>query len=338
MKCPVCGGVAFEKFLPEGRIRRESRYREQFILERFERQPKPSELKDLTDFAHGDNAAILACRACRVFVRDEKNTDSEQTYTEDRYDDSQIGRLFPRYAQAFRNKAEPYRLLLQPGAKALEIGSHYGAFLQVAGEWGWRAEGIDIGKDTSRYARSKGFIVFPCELRDCGFPEASYDGVFVWNCFEQVPDPRPLLEEIHRVVKPGGLLVVRTPNAVFYELCESLLRDSGLFEEHGGVEEFALLAMAYNNLLAFPYLYGYGSATLDQLVSGEGFVREGALDSELITLPLPEIPAWVSEEERAIAAGIERMNRTARARGDGPLTGPWIELYYRATTRRARRG
>ncbi len=329
MQCPVCGGLQFEKFLPEGRIGRESKYRERFILERFERQPNPSELKDLTDFAHGDNAAILACSACRVFVRDEKDPGDEQTYADDPYDDSQIDRLFPRYAQAFRNKAAPYRSLLQSGAKVLEIGSHYGAFLQVAGEWGWRAQGIDIGKDTSRYARSKGFTVFECELQDCAFPNASYDGVFVWNCFEQVPDPRPLLKEIHRVVKPGGLLVVRTPNAVFYELSESLLRDSGLLEERGGIEEFALKAMAYNNLLAFPYLYGYGSATLGRLISSEHFHSEGALDSELITLPLPEVPAWVAEEERAISLGIASMNRTARARADGPLTGPWIELYYR---------
>jgi len=52
--------------LPADRIRREAAYRERFILERFPRKPSKPELKDLTDFAHGDSAAILACSGCGV--------------------------------------------------------------------------------------------------------------------------------------------------------------------------------------------------------------------------------------------------------------------------------
>ena len=146
----------------------------------------------------------------------------------------------------------------------------------------------------------------------------AFDGVFVWNCFEQVPEPRPLLREIRRVARPGALVVVRTPNAFFYEICESML----------GASEFALKAMAYNNLLGFPYLYGYSSRTLNQLVASEGFEVEGMLNSELITLPLPEMPDWVAEESAAVSAAIRKMNEAAP---QGLLTGPWIELYYRVT-------
>ncbi|MGH9618672.1 MAG: class I SAM-dependent methyltransferase [Bryobacteraceae bacterium] len=80
-------------------------------------------------------------------------------------------------------------MLLGAGARVAEIGSHYGAFLQTAKDWCWRAEGVDIGKDTSRFARWKGFRVHTREIRDCGFDSGSFDGVFIWNCFDQIADP-----------------------------------------------------------------------------------------------------------------------------------------------------
>ena len=325
--CPNCGGTSFGKLISAGRIHRESMYRERFVLERFKRRPSRAELKDLTDFAHGDAAAILACARCGVCVRDEPAEESERTYIEDPYDPALIDLLFPRYVQAFRDKAEPYRMLLPPGARVLEIGSHYGAFLRVASEWGWQPIGIDIGKDTSRYAKSKGYLVFNSELPDCAFPGAIFDGVFVWNCFEQIPEPRPLLQEIRRVLKPQGILVVRTPNALFYETCETLLFEP---DQSHHAEEFALNAMAYNNLLAFPYLYGYNSGNLNELVTREDFQLAGAINSELLTLPLPEIPEWVAREQQVLRAAIERMNAAAALRPGALLTGPWIELYYRA--------
>ena len=325
--CPSCGGRDFARLVPAARVRREVAYRQRFVLQRFNHEPTRSELKDLTDFARADVVDILACSVCGVFVRDEPVAASERTYAEDCYNESLIDGLFPRYAEAFRNKAEPYRALLDRGAKVLEIGSHYGAFLQVASEWGWKPVGVDIGKDTSAYTRSKGYLVFNKDVADCAFPDSFFDGIFVWNCFEQIPEPRPLLVEIHRIVKPGGLLVVRTPNAMFYRDCEHLLRNSGLFDTHDASREFMLKAMAYNNLLAFPYLYGYNSRNLDRLVSSERFRLQRILNSELLTLPLPDIPAWVVEEQREVSTRLTRMNH---ALGVGLPSGPWMELYYRA--------
>lgn len=325
--CPNCGGREFARLVPAARIWREAAYRERFVLQRFNHKPSRPELKDLTDFARAGAVDILACSVCGVFIRDEPAAASERTYAEDCYNESLIDGLFPRYVDAFRNKAEPYRALLDRDATVLEIGSHYGAFLQVASEWGWKAVGVDIGKDTSAYTRSKGYLVFNRELADCAFPAAFFDGIFVWNCFEQIPEPRPLLAEMHRIVKPGGLLVVRTPNAMFYQDCEHLLRHSGLFETHDAAREFMLKVMAYNNLLAFPYLYGYNSMNLDQLVSSERFRLQRILNSELLTLPLLDFPAWVADEQRDVSAQLARMNHTL---GVGLPSGPWMELYYRA--------
>lgn len=326
--CPVCSGTAFSMLVPASKIEEECRQRERFVKQRLSRPASPDELKDLTDFFHQVAADILACTECKLLLREEREPPPAETYSEDEYDPSVMEHLYPRYLEAFRRKEEPYRGLLRPDAQVLEIGSHYGAFLQTAQEWGWRAEGVDVGKDTSRFARSKGFTVHGKEIGDCRFEDGRFDAIFIWNCFEQIVDPQPTLVECRRVLKPNGLLTLRTPNGLFYTLCETLLATPDL---RSGAAEFLAQAMGYNNLLGFPYLYGYSAATLERLVQQFGFRPEGMLNSELITLPLPENPEWVESEERAINDEVSMLASSVLANREGTLAGPWIEARFRST-------
>lgn len=325
-ECLVCGANAFSTLVPAAKLAEECRTRERFIQQRLDRPALPSELKDLTDFFHQEHADIVACGSCGLLVRNAHQTPPAQNYSEEEYDPAVIERLYPQYLDAFRRKEKPYRSLLPAGARVLEIGSHYGAFLDTAGEWNWSAEGVDVGEDTTRFARSKGFTVHNCELPACHFPGEHFDGVFIWNCFEQIPDPKPLLTECRRILKSGGLLTVRTPNGLFYALCHRLLKEAHL---ETGAAGFLMQAMAYNNLLGFPYLYGHSQATLEHLIEPFGFRAEGMLNSELLTLPLPENPKWVEQEERAINAEIRMLARSILAHDDETLTGPWVEIWLR---------
>lgn len=323
--CHVCGSGRFSLLAPSGRLDEECRLRDRFVQERLARPAAPEELKDLTEFFHQEAADLLACGDCGLLVRDEHETPPAQTYSEDEYDASLMECLYPQYLNAFRAKEKPYRGLLPSGARVLEVGSHYGAFLETARDWGWHAEGVDVGRDTSRFAQFKGFKVHGAEIGECRFAEGSFDGVFIWNCFDQIENPKPTLTECRRVTRPGGLLVVRTPSGVFYALCESLLANPDLPRESA---EFLIAAMGYNNLLAFPYQYGYGRATLQRLIEPFGFRLEGMLNSELLTLPLPEEPNWVAREERMIHREVRMLAGSVLAQG-GELTGPWIELWFR---------
>lgn len=318
MRCTVCCSEAFATIVSAKKLDEECHIRERFIRERLTRSPSPDELKDLTDFFHQGRAEILQCAACTLLCRRELERLPEGTYSQDEYDPSVIDHQYPSYLNAFRAKEKPFRRLLPEKARVIEIGSHYGAFLETAQEWGWQAEGVDIGKDTSRYARSKGFTVHNEELSDCKFESRSADGIFIWNCFEQIPDPKPLLRESHRILKGNGLFVVRVPNGLFYTMCQNLVSD--LLTD----------AMAYNNLLGFPYFYGYSVATLERLIEPLGFRLEFALNSELLTLPLPEHPDWVEREEHAINDQMHLLARSVLRDQKGVLTGPWVELAFRA--------
>lgn len=54
-----------------------------------------------------------------------------------------------------------------------------------------------------------------CEL---SFPDESFDVVVSSECIEHTPDPIQAITEMTRVLKPGGTLVITTPNKLWYPL------------------------------------------------------------------------------------------------------------------------
>jgi SAM-dependent methyltransferase len=324
--CPVCSGSEFSCLVDAKVIQEECELRRRFIKDRLPHPVPPDQLKDLTNFFHAGKAEIAVCSECSLLLRRELEPAEAPTYSGEHYDPEAIEAVYPQYLSAFRAKEQPYRGLLPAQARVLEIGSHYGAFLETAQDWGWEAEGVDIGEDTSRFASSRGFTVHKKELPECGIPDSSRDAVFIWNCFEQIPDPTTTLKEAYRILKPAGLLVARTPNGLFYSMCHVLLGGMGLRPD---AKELLRKAMAYNNLLGFPYLYGHSRGTLNRLIERFGFPFENGLNSELLTLPLPENPEWVEQEEHVINDEMRLLAGSLLSDTHGVLTGPWIEVWYR---------
>jgi len=318
VNCPVCGSATFEGAIPAHEIQEEIRYRERFVRAKLGRRPSRAEAKDLTDFMHGFAAPLHACAVCGLLVRAERRIRDADSYREDPNDPEIMRQLLPRYVKAFRNKAPGFRELLGDHADVLEIGSHLGAFLQVAEEWNWTAIGLDVGADTSSFARASGFTVRREMVEDTRLAARSFDGVFVWNCFEQLAEPASTLDAIYRLLRPGGLAVLRVPNARFY--VEMRSRDDA--------------ALAWNNLLGFPYLYGYKEEHVNRIANDHGFEFVRGFDSELITMPFPDLNEEAREGQCANSRKVGRWSMRATNRM-GALTGPWIEMAYRKLERPA---
>ena len=99
-----------------------------------------------------------------------------------------------------------------PGGRLLDVGCGSGALPQFMQQLGWRAEGVDFDPQAARNAAAKGVQVHVGELAAQRFPEGAFDAVTMSHFIEHVREPLSLLRECHRILKPGGQLVVVTPN------------------------------------------------------------------------------------------------------------------------------
>lgn len=98
--------------------------------------------------------------------------------------------------------------------RLLDIGCGYGFFLQEMKSRGWEVEGIEISKVGRQYAREKWAIpVYSRPLEDLALTESSFDVVTLFYVVEHVLDPITLLREVNRVLKPGGLVLLRWPHS-----------------------------------------------------------------------------------------------------------------------------
>lgn len=95
----------------------------------------------------------------------------------------------------------------------LEIGVGRGEFLLKMRELGWKTTGIDISPVAVNYLREHyNLNVQLANSRQLPFAANSFDIVYLSHTLEHIHDPVVVLKEICRVLKPGGQVLITTPN------------------------------------------------------------------------------------------------------------------------------
>jgi 2-polyprenyl-3-methyl-5-hydroxy-6-metoxy-1,4-benzoquinol methylase len=110
------------------------------------------------------------------------------------------------------NVATMYLANHRPGM-LLEVGCGNGAFLARMRDRGWQVQGVEVDPAAARIAEDTfGLHVDVGTLEEANYPSDSFDALAMNHVIEHVSDPIGLLRGCHRVLKPGGELIVVTPN------------------------------------------------------------------------------------------------------------------------------
>jgi 2-polyprenyl-3-methyl-5-hydroxy-6-metoxy-1,4-benzoquinol methylase len=96
-------------------------------------------------------------------------------------------------------------------ARVLDAGCGIGLMLADLAA-GFDAVGIDISADYIEFCHEQGLNATIGWLDALPFPDGSFDAAVCCDVFEHVQQPDDILAELKRVVKPGGVLVVRVPD------------------------------------------------------------------------------------------------------------------------------
>ena len=95
----------------------------------------------------------------------------------------------------------------------LDVGCANGSLIHSMRGLGWDVKGVDLNADAVEIAVKNGLDARVATLETANFPASSFDVVYLGDVIEHVPSPRRTCEEIHRILRPGGLVAMRTPNA-----------------------------------------------------------------------------------------------------------------------------
>lgn len=98
------------------------------------------------------------------------------------------------------------------GKKILDVGASNGEFLYHLKKRGADTYGVEINTKTANAALKLGLKIFVGFLEDAKYADNFFDIVHLGDILEHVTDPRKLLMECRRVLKPGGTLIIRTLN------------------------------------------------------------------------------------------------------------------------------
>src|SRR3954454_22183190 len=169
-----------------------------------------------SDYISGERFVVGFCHDCKLHVTTPapSGEDLGKYYPSSYYGS---GRRFNRVVEWLLHHLYSYRALQierkQKPGKVLDIGCGRGLLLQKLRERGWEPQGTELSEEAASYARDRlGLPVSTNTLQDGDFPDGEFDLVILWHVLEHVHAPRAMLQEVSRILKPGGVLLVAVPN------------------------------------------------------------------------------------------------------------------------------
>ena len=98
------------------------------------------------------------------------------------------------------------------GGRVLDVGFGDGGFLENAREIGWTVMGVDTDPEVVRNARQRGLNVFQGTVETLAEEDHSFDVITLNHVIEHVHEPMIVINACYRLLKPGGIIWLETPN------------------------------------------------------------------------------------------------------------------------------
>ena len=318
--CPACGATGGEQLADADAIRAEVELLWEFHDQRLQPGTPPAQLTDRVAFTQDPALRIERCGGCGLVFRNprERSRALHDAYAGEQTDPAALAALFETQQEAARDQERRLHAVVGRVGRVLEVGSFVGGFLAAARDAGWTADGVDVNAGAVEFARSQGLRtrLGDIDAWAVGADDARLDAVAIWNCFDQLAEPRAVARTAHRLLAEGGILAVRVPNGGFWAALRPHL-DGPL----GGA---ARLLLAHSNLLGFPYRHGFTPDALARLLDATGFEVVDTWGDALVPIADRWTRPWARVEERAVKQALRLV---AHATADAA---PWMEVYARA--------
>ena len=243
---------------------------------------------------HAKNGyTIVECAACQMRFVSPMPTPAELTahYQNAGYFEGESEQGYLNYADMqkalrphFQRRLQTIETQLPQRGKILDVGCAAGYFLQEAQQRGWHICGMELSQEMAHSAEQ--LLHAPIYTALDAVPDRDFDAITLWEVIEHLPDPIETLRQLRDRLRPGGVLMLSTPNNGHWQA----LRAKELW-------------IGYRPPSHLQY---FTRETLTDTLHRAGFERSAVNGAA----PLPPLPGWLSRAskplEQALAMGQAR--------------------------------
>ncbi len=160
---------------------------------------------------------IVRCSHCGLVYR---NIRKAERAILDEYSSKEYPSLSPDWIEGRKDAFRPYLKMLSRFRKSgnvLDVGAGHGFFLSACEQEGWNCIGVEPSLRCRQFAKIEFGMQFTSDAVALAvFEEDYFDVITFWNALAHLRDPMKMLLHVYRLLRPGGVVVVRTPNADFH--------------------------------------------------------------------------------------------------------------------------
>ncbi len=165
-----------------------------------------------TSNGYGLHHTIVQCLDCGLVYANPRYDSGEmlakyETVEDPLYVEEREGRVltFERHLRPLEEIIPP-----KPGRRLLDVGCHIGVFVEIAARHGWDAWGVEPSHWAAAQAQAAGLQVVEGTMATAGFDDGFFDVITLWDVIEHLEHPSAELGQVHRLLKPGGVIVAHT--------------------------------------------------------------------------------------------------------------------------------
>jgi len=164
--------------------------------------------------------ALAQCVQCNFVWDPEGGLKPTVVYEENYYHNENFKGGYANYSEAMQVNAITFRRRLQEASRKqrkvgalLDVGCALGDCLKQAVDLGWPdPKGLEVSRFAVESAKKKNLTVFQGSLLSHPFAPGSFDVILMQDVIEHVPDPVAHLKEAYALLKPGGMIMLTTPD------------------------------------------------------------------------------------------------------------------------------
>lgn len=172
----------------------------------------------------------------------------------------------PYRAPVFQSVLEHLSVYKTPPGHLLDIGCGAGEFALLSRNLGWTCSGIELSRQAAEVVARQGITILSSdwldESRGPVDDAGQFDVITLINVLDSMWDPIGVLRRVHQMLKPGGMVVIRVPNATFHLAIRGVLN---------------LLNAQRQQVY---HLYIYSPSTLENLLSAVGLTKLSVRNSK----------------------------------------------------------